>query len=357
MSTEPIMMFYTEVSDTAINKVVEVLRSGMLNEGLVVKDFESKLEEYLKSKHAITTNSATSALHLCLKHLGVGPGDEVILPPQTFIATGLVVLHCGATPVFTDIDPETGNLDPEKLESRITSATKAIMPVHWGGEPCDMNFIQKIADAYKIPVVEDAAHAFGAEYQSKAIGINSRFACFSFQAIKGMTTGDGGMIATNNEDDARGLLRKRWFGMIKGESPVSEIGERTVPISTLGFKYHNIYPDRLKKRRSIAKEYLRRIKSNDEIRHIKRRVDSDGAFWLFPILVRRRLDFARAMKGRGVPVSVIDRRIDKHPVFGQSYNDLTGASAFDESQIHIPIHDGLNEDQVELIISSIEKGW
>ena len=229
-------MFHTTVSEAAIANVVEVLRSGFLNEGQVVKDFEGALSKFIGAPHVVTTNSATAALHLCLVHLGIGPGDEVIVPPQTFIATGLVVLHTGATPVFADVHPDNGNIDPESIRRKITKRTKALMPVHWGGEPCDMDAINAIAAEHGLAVIEDAAHAFGAEYKGRMIGTISRLTCFSFQAIKGMTTGDGGAITALSDEDARGVLRRRWFGMIKGEAPVSDIGERSIAINTLGYK-------------------------------------------------------------------------------------------------------------------------
>jgi len=362
--------FTTEVSEDAITKVVEVLRSGFLNEGAVVKEFEAGLVNYVGAPHVVTTNSATAALHLCLVHLGIGPGDEVIIPPQTFVATGLIVLHAGATPVFADIDPETGNIDPQSVRDKITSRTKAVIPVHWGGEPCDMDALNAIAAEAGIAVIEDAAHAFGATYKGKMIGQISRLTCFSFQAIKGMTTGDGGAIAVQTEDDAIMLTRRRWFGIDKARTPVTDIGERSVAIDVLGYKYHmnNIaaalgvgnlptHPRRMARRREIGATYLRELQNVPGLRHIRRREDSEGSFWLFPLLVEEREAFGRAMKSRDVPITVVDRRIDKHPVLGGLREDLSGAAAFDAVQIHIPIHEGLSDEDVGKVVEAVRLGW
>lgn len=362
--------FHTTVSDAALSKVTEVLRSGFLNEGDVVKEFETNLADYIGCSRIITTNSATAALFLCLKRLGIGPGDEVIIPPQTFIATGLVVLHSGAKPVFADIDAETGNISPEAIRAKITPRTKAVMPVHWGGEPCEMSAINAIADEHGLAVIEDAAHAFGAEYYGKRIGTVSRFTCFSFQAIKGMTTGDGGAIALTSDEDIDALLRLRWFGMKKGEAPVSEIGERSIDVSVPGYKYHmnNIaaaigvgnlegYPDRLTRRRAIADQYMQSLAQISGLRLRRSNTATPSACWLFPVLVDDRLNFCRALKSRQVPVTVVDRRIDKHSVFGGLTPDLPGAEKFDREQIHIPIHEGLTDADVDQVIGAIKAGW
>ncbi|KRA57524.1 hypothetical protein ASD89_07645 [Caulobacter sp. Root656] len=362
--------FTTKVSEAAIDRVVEVLRSGFLNEGAVVKEFEAGLVDYVGAPHVVTTNSATAALHLCLVHLGVGPGDEVIIPPQTFIATGLIVLHAGATPVFADIDPETGNIDPESVRRKITARTKAVIPVHWGGEPCDMDAINAIAAEAGVAVIEDAAHAFGAVYKGRMVGTLSRLTCFSFQAIKGMTTGDGGAIAAPSEEDAIMLTRRRWFGIDKARTPVTDIGERSVAIDVLGYKYHmnNIaaalgvgnlptHPARLARRREIGAIYRRELAQAPGVRHIRRRDDSEGSFWLFPLLVEEREAFGRAMKSRNVPITVVDRRIDKHPILGGLREDLVGAAEFDAAQIHIPIHEDLTDDDVLQVVDAVKAGW
>src|SRR5437868_3959839 len=183
---------HTTVSEAAISNAVATLRSGFLSEGKQVRRFEQELAARLGLASPVALNSGTAALHLALAIAGVQAGDEVIIPPQTFIATGMAVLMAGATPVFADIQSGTGNMDPESARKKISPKTKAIIPVHWAGYPCDLDEITEIADGHKLVVIEDAAHALGASYRGKPIGAISRFTCFSFQAIKHLTTGDGG---------------------------------------------------------------------------------------------------------------------------------------------------------------------
>jgi dTDP-4-amino-4,6-dideoxygalactose transaminase/nucleoside-diphosphate-sugar epimerase len=186
-------------------EVLDTLRSGWLTTGPKVHRFEKELAEYTGAAHAIAVSSCTAALHLSLAALDIGPGDEVITSPITFPATANVVVHLGATPVFADIDPRTLNIDPLEIERRITPRTKAILPVHFGGQPADMDAIYAIAVRHNLAVIEDAAHAIGAEYRGRKVGnlAGSVAACFSFYPIKNMTSAEGGAILTNDETFAR----------------------------------------------------------------------------------------------------------------------------------------------------------
>jgi len=194
-------MFHTTVSEEAIARVNEVLRSGFLNEGAVVKDFEAALQAYLGAPYVVTTNSATAALHLCLVHLGVGPGDEVIVPPQTFVATGLIVLHAGATPVFADVDRDSQNITAETIAAVLTPQTKAIICVHLAGWPCDMDPIMALAAKHGLFVIEDCAQAHGARYKGRPVGGIGHMGAWSFCQDKIMTTGgEGGMLTLNDSE-------------------------------------------------------------------------------------------------------------------------------------------------------------
>jgi len=174
---------HTTVSEAAISNAVATLRSGFLSEGKQVKKFEEELGAKLGLVGAVALNSGTTALHLALELAEVGKGDEVVIPPQTFIATGMAVLMSGATPVFADIQYETGNMDVESLRKKITPKTKAVIPVHWAGYPCDLDEINQIAREQNLAVIEDAAHALGARYRGKPVGAISRFTCFSFRQL------------------------------------------------------------------------------------------------------------------------------------------------------------------------------
>lgn len=369
LETNKIEFFNTHVSQTAIERVTEVLKSGWLNEGAVTKEFEEKLAETLGVANPVTVNSGTSALHLPLVMCGVGVGDEVIIPPQTFVATGLVVKMCGATPVFADIDPATGNMSPASFEEKITPRTKAVIPVHWGGYPCEMDEINEIAARFGIAVIEDAAHALGATYRGKPVGTLSRFTAFSFQAIKHLTTGDGGMICCPDEADAERAKVLRWFGIDRSKGTRSHLGARGYDIETVGYKYHlnNVasalgvgnlsdFLPRLARRREIGKFYQQRLQDAPGLRQLDFKPDREHAFWLFTVLVERRDDFARKMLEAGIPVSVVDFRIDRNSVFG-GMTDLPNQAKFNEEQISIPLHEALTDEQLELIVSTIHAGW
>jgi len=369
MNTNKIEFFNTHVSQTAIDRVTEVLKSGWLNEGAVTKEFEEKLAETLGVANPLTVNSGTSALHLPLVMCDIGEGDEVIVPPQTFAATGLVVLMCGATPVFADIDSRTGNISPESIEEKITPGTKAIIPVHWGGYPCDMDEINEIASRYGLVVIEDAAHALGATYKGKPIGTISRFTAFSFQAIKHLTTGDGGMICCPNVEDSKRATTLRWFGIDREKSTRSHLGARGYDIDTCGYKYHlnNVasaigignlsdFLPRLARRREIGKFYQERLQDVQGLQLLDFKDDREHAFWLFTIRVENRDDFARKMAEAEIPVSVVDFRIDRNSVFG-GLNDLPNQAKFNEEQISIPLHEALTDEQLEFIVSTIHSGW
>lgn len=182
-----------------IAEVVDTIKSGWWGTGPKTEQFEKAFAVYTRAKYALGVNSATAGLHLALKALGVGPGDEVITTPLTFVSTVNVILHCGATPVFADVDRDTWNIDPKEIEKKITRKTKVILPVHLHGRPCDMDAILSLAQKYKLSVVEDAAHAAEAVYKGKKIGSIGDITVFSFYVTKNIATGEGGMVTTNNK--------------------------------------------------------------------------------------------------------------------------------------------------------------
>lgn len=362
--------FDTYVSPSAHKAVSEVLATTMLSEGKLVAKFEAEIHSSIGIKNLVALNSGTSALHLALVLAGIGEGDEVILPAQTFIASGLAIKYVGATPVFADIQYQTGNIDPNSIREKITGKTKAIMVVHWAGYPCDMTEIGAIAGEYGIPVIEDAAHALGAVYKNMPIGAISELTCFSFQAIKHLTTGDGGGLAIANEAMVSVAKKLRWFGIDRASSPMSELGERIYDVDQVGFKYHmndyaaalglsNLagFKERLAKVRNLASQYRQALNGVSGIELFNNSQDRLSACWLFGVHVERRNDFARKMKSVNIPVSVVHQRIDRNSVFGSLRADLQAQEKFDATQIHLPIHMGVNKEDIELIVHEIKKGW
>lgn len=371
MSTpRPISVFTTSVDPSAVREVAAVLKSSFLSEGKRVAEFEEKLAAQLGLVNPVAVNSGTSALHLALVLAGVGPGDEVILPAQTFVATGLVVLAERARPVFADIQPATGNLCPRSVEAKITSRTKAVIPVHWAGDPCDMDEIHAVARRHGLVVIEDAAHALGATYHGRPVGTLSDYTCFSFQAIKHLTTGDGGAICCRDERKYREARARRWFGIDRANSKPSLLGERAYDIAAVGYKYHlndfaaalglanlRSFPKRLARRRALAARYREELAGVCGLQLLESRADRESACWLFTVLVERREDFIRALAAEGIVASVVHLRIDHNSVFGGVTPGLPGQEYFQERQVAIPLHEGVSERQAAKVLRVIRRGW
>lgn len=365
-----IQFHHTHMSARSVQLASECLASGWISEGARVKEFEAALADRLGMVNPAALNSGTSALHLALAVAGVGPGDEVILPAQTFVATALVVLMQGASLVFCDVDPLTGNMDPADFARRITAKTKAVMPVHWAGYPCDMDEINAIARPHGIAVVEDAAHALGAIYKGRPIGAISRFTAFSFQAIKHLTTGDGGALCCIDAEDARLTKVRRWFGIDRANSQPSILGERIYDIDAVGYKYHlndigaaigmgNLedFPGRLTRRRAIAAQYREAFQGVPGLQLLRCDSDRQSAHWLFVVRVQRREDFIRKLADQGIPSSVVHLRIDHNSLFGGLRSDLPGQAEFDATQVAVPVHEGLSDADVAAVIRAVRGGW
>jgi len=365
-----IKMFSVYMNEAAVGRTLRTLESGYLAEGPVVKEFENKFRDVFHIPCPVAVNSGTSAIHLALILADVKAGDEVITTPQTMLATSQAILVQQATPVFADIQYETGNIDPEDIEHRITEKTKAILVVHWAGYPCDLARIHEIAKKHNLPIIEDAAHALGATYNKIPIGDISQYTCFSFQAVKHITTGDGGMLCLNNQRNYVAARRRRWYGLDRDNSKTSVLGEREWMVEEVASKFHmndmaasvgvellDDLGDILKRRNVIAYRYWSKLKEVPGITMFERQKDRTHANWLFSMHVERRLNFIRAMRDRGVDVSVVHTRIDRHPVFGGKRLDLPNMDRFDESHICLPLHMGLSDEDIQHVIDSVKEGW
>lgn len=226
------------ITEEEIAAVVECLRSGQLASGPRTEAFEAALAIRLQARHVLATNTGTAALHLAVLAAGVLPGDEVVTTPMTWVSTANVILHAGAKPIFADVEPGTLNLDPVSVEKMVTPRTKAILPVHYAGQPCDMDALQEIASAHDITVVEDAAHALGGSYKGTPIGAISDLTMFSFHPAKNMTTAEGGAVATQSDEKAERIRRLRYHGLAKGTGDrVAGTGIATYEAIEPGFKY------------------------------------------------------------------------------------------------------------------------
>jgi len=363
--------FNTHIDPSAFEKVKEVLHSTLLSEGKIVADLERALTKQCGIINPVALNSGTSALHLALITIGIGKGDEVILPAQTFIASGLAILMTGATPVFADIQYDTGNIDPTDVLKKISIRTKAIMPVHWGGYPCDMDELQIIATDHNLLIIEDAAHAIGATYKGRSIGSIGDITCFSFQAIKHLTTGDGGALACKHLEHYEKAMTLRWFGIDRKNSLIGPLGEREYDLSELGYKYHlNNYAaalglanlkslmNNLDRRRKIAAFYNSELRNIAGLTPFEYDKERESAYWLYGLNVEKREQLILKLKDAGIPASVVHMGIHKNSVFtDRSKRFLPVQSSFDQTQVHIPVHNDLSDEQISYIAKSIKAGW
>jgi len=372
MKPRKVVMFYPYINEAAIERAVAVLRSRWIGEGDTVKEFEQALCDRFGFVHALALCNGTAGLRLALAVAGVGPGDEVITTAMTCTATNTPILEQFATPVFADIQLMTGNIDPADIEHRITERTRAIMCVHWGGYPCDMNEIMEIAEKRDLPVVVDGAHALGASYRGRPVGDIADFTMFSFQAIKQLTTVDGGLLTMWSDDYYTEARIRRWFGIDRiNRTPSTEWpGYHDWPQELTGYKYHmnNVTAAiglgnledidlLLDRRHEIVKRYRRALAEVPGVCLFQQDTDRVSGDWLFTIHVERRSDFHRALLSRGIETSCCHIRNDLHPVFGPLRDDLPTLDCYQNTYISIPLHNHLTDEDVEYVIDSIKQGW
>jgi perosamine synthetase len=366
-----IRMFFVHVPDTVIDKFAETWRSGWIGQGPKVDEFEAEFSSKFSLEYIVALNSATSGLRLAYAIAGVGPGDEVITTPYTMVATNTAILEQFAKPVFADVQYETANMNPQDVEHRITKKTKAIVCVHWGGYPCDMDELHKIASDHDLPVIEDAAQALGAMYKGKSIGSISDFTVFSLQAVKHITTGDGGILSVTDRENYEKALRRRWYGIDRAGRKPSILGhDPTYDIYEVGYKYHmndiaaTIGLEQLKyfdsifqRRAHIAKIYREELEGVRGVTLLESKNDRVHSNWMFAVHVERRTTFAEVMHSRGIDVEVHNWRNDKYTIFGGLRKDLPNTKKVDETLICIPLHSKLSDEDVNYVINSIKKGW
>lgn len=356
--------------DGMMTELRAVLASGWVGEGPKVAAFEEALRGVVRSDHVTAVNSGTAALTIALRLAGVGPGDEVITTPVTCMATNLPILLAGATPVWADVDPSTGNIDPESI--RPTEKTKAIMVVHWGGYPCDMDEINAIGRSHGIKVIEDAAHALGATYRDRPIGSHSDFVCFSFQAIKHIHTGDGGLLCCRSMVDHSRARSLKWFGIDRERRQIGLYGIAEWEVTEAGYKAHMNdisatiglsllpgLPAILKARAANAKAYREAFTGLKRVAPLHEQSDRQSANWLFTLRVDDQISFIRYLRGRGIDSSIVHARNDLAPVFsGMSNVFLPGVSRFARSMVCIPVGQWLTEGTRRQIVEAVtSEAW
>jgi dTDP-4-amino-4,6-dideoxygalactose transaminase len=368
------------IGQEEINEVVSTLKSGWWGTGPRVEKFENEFKDYIGSKYALAVSSATAGLHLSLKVLGVGPGDEVITTPMTFCSTANVILHCGATPVFADVDFHDWNIDPEEIEKKITKKTKVIMPVHLHGRSCQMDKIMALAKKYKLYVVEDAAHAIETKFQGRKIGNIGDLTVFSFYVTKNLATGEGGMVTTNNQEWAEKIKAMSLHGLSRDAYKRYSVNtfhhyQAIMP----GYKYNM-----MDIQAAIGLHQLARIKENSLLRKkywqmyieafkniselILPQSEEEGNFHghhLFAILVRPeklkidRDEFISELIKNNIGSGVHFYPVHLHPyyqkTFGYKKGDFPKAEFIGERTISLPLGANLTEKDVNDVIKTINQ--
>ena len=365
------------ITQEEIEEVVKVIKSGWLTMGPKTLEFEEKFREYIykendKKGFAVSLNSCTAALHLALKAIGVKAGDEVIIPANTFIATAEAVTYLGAKPVLCDIEYETHNMDVSLIENLITEKTKAIIPVHFGGQPCDMDEILEIAKKYKLFVIEDAAHALPSWYKGKKVGTIGDITCFSFYATKTLATGEGGMATTFNEKFARSIKINRLHGIDRDAwNRYTLQGDWYYEVVDQGYKYNMTdiqaalgiaqlkkLEEMWKKRKEVAEKYNQAFK-NTGIETLKIKPDRETSWHLYVIKVNNRDELYKKLKEKGIGTSVHFIPVYKHPyykkTFGYKDRNYPVAEEVFKKSLSLPICPGLSEEEVEYIIENVLK--
>ena len=356
-----------------IQAVVDVLKSDFLTTGPKIAEFEQTVADYVGAKYAIAISNGTSALHAACFAAGIGPGDEVITTPLTFAASANCVLYCGGTPVFADVDPKTYNIDPEDIRRKITDRTKAIIAVHLAGQPCDMDAIHSIAREHGLIVIEDGAHALGSVYKGKKVGSMSDMTTFSFHPVKPITTGEGGMIVTDNEDFYKKMVLFRSHGITRDDSIMTRNdGPWFYQQFDLGYNYRitdiqcALGCSQMKKldrflarRKEIVARYNEAFADCDNIITPYQLSDTESGWHLYMVQVKNcdRRQVFEAMREKGIGVNVHYIPVYMHPYYQEHGYETVHCANAEEIYSHIislPLYPGLTSEQQDYVIDTLK---
>jgi len=366
------------IDEADIQAVVDVLRSDWLTTGPKVLEFEEAFAAWVGAKYAVSFSSGTAALHGAAFAAGLKPGDEAISSPMTFAATANCVLYQGATPVFADVSPDTLNLDPEDCARRITSRTKAILAVDYAGHPADLDLFAALAEKHGLVVIEDACHALGAEYRGRKVGGISHMSVFSFHPVKHLTTGEGGMVTTDNPLFAETLRRFRNHGISSDARQRQQDGEWFYEMVLLGFNYRltdiacalgieqlQRLESNLARRREIAARYNAALAEIPGVVAPKVREDANPAWHLYPVRLQLeqmrtgRREIFRALRAENIGVNVHYIPVHLHPYYRDRFGHKPGACPVAEDAyerlLSLPMFHGMSDQDVEDVIRAVNK--
>ncbi len=368
-TNEGIVLFHPHIPASCKQYVTEILSTRWIGQGPKVNEFENLFTKKFVSKGtSLAVGSGTNALHLAYILAGLKEGDEVIVPVFTCTATNIPFLYMGVKPVFADIDPDTMNINTEYVKELITEKTKAIVCVHYGGLPCNMDELQAIADEHNLKIIEDAAHAVGAKYKGKYIGSISDFTMFSFQAIKHITTGDGGMLVVKDDCLREKGERVRWFGIDrhakqKGiwENDIKEVGykyQMTDIAAAMGIAAMEEIDETLALRKKLLKIYEESLQNIDGIKFIGGGyTDRTHAAWLCTILVDDRINFQKMLRYNKIESNQVHYRNDRYSIFGGRQDCFPNMDNVEEKYLVLPLHTKITIKDVNYICEIIKKGW
>ena len=377
---ETLPLFKPSIGDEEINEVVSTLKSGWLTTGPKTKKFEDDFSKYTGAKHSIGVMNCTVGLFMSLAASKIASGSEVITTPLTWCATANVIEHSNLKAVFADVDKKTGCIDPNEIGKRISEKTKAVIPVHFAGQPCDIDPIMEIAEKHDLDVIEDAAHAVGASYKNRKIGAIGRFTCFSFYGNKNLTTGQGGMITANNEEDAKLLRIMRMYGLQEGAE--DRYDEKTIKHYLVQFPGYNFRMfdlqaaigihqlkkiDKLNaKRKEIMRIYDKAFSGMDCIStfEVKDYTTSHGMH-LYSILVDidnlkiSRDGFINELRSRNIGTGIHYDALHMHPYYKNKYKfkkgDFPNAEYISDRTISLPFFPSMTEEEISYVIAAVKE--
>jgi dTDP-4-amino-4,6-dideoxygalactose transaminase len=378
----------TSLTDSEIQSVLEPLRSGWLVQGPKVGEFEEKWSDFTKAKHSIAVTSCTSGLHLSLAASGFGQGDEAIVPAFTWISTANVVEHLGGKVVFCDVDLETFNIDIQQIESKITSKTKAILPVHLFGLSADMNPILDLARKYNLFVVEDAACGFGSKYKGKHVGTLGNTGCFSFHPRKAITTGEGGMVTTNDSKLAEKIRRLRDHGAamtdlqrhlgarpyLLADHPDAGYNQRMTDLQgALGSSQMDRASDIVSERQTLAQRYDEALAELDWLRTPFKHSDYEHGYQSYPCFFmpdevnlntverinKMRNEWMDDLQKAGISTRPATHAVHMLSFYKVKYElkpeDFPHAYAADQCSISLPLFHGMTEEEQDFVIKTVKE--
>ena len=360
-----IPLFKVFMPKSVDEKIVKILHSGYIGQGLKVDEFEKRFAKFIKNPYALALNSGTSAMHLALRLANISYGDEVITTPMTCVGTNMPILAQGGKIIWADIDPITGNIDPKDIQKKITPKTKAIIMLHFAGNPCEIEEINLIAKKHNIKTIEDASHSLGSLYKGEKIGRHSDFVFFSLQAIKHITTVDGAMLFCKSKDDYKRGKLLRWFGVDR-ESKDSFRCEDNIPEYGYHFNMNDVNAtiglEQLKNLKTILTRYIENknyydthLKDIKGITTIPKTKDSISTSWIYTIHTKKRDLLSTWLKKEGIATSRVHERNDLHKAFEEFKTPLPNLQKFNSTQLSIPVGWWVDDDDRAYIVDSIKR--